>query len=421
MQVLIIGGGGREHALGWKLAQSPQLTRLWFAPGNPGTATLGENVSLAVTDPKAVTSFAQEKGIDLVIVGPEAPLVAGVADALDEVGIACFGPNAAAAALEGSKIFAKEVMHTLDIPTASYRSFDDYQVARAHARNAFYPSVLKADGLAGGKGVTICANFDEMDKALSEVMEDGRFGEAGSRVVIEEFLDGTEASFHLISDGERVLPLITAQDHKALYDGNRGPNTGGMGTFSPNSMFTPELMEIVLNDICGPVLKYMRDRGTPFRGVLFTGLMVTGSGPKVLEFNVRFGDPETQVMMPMLDYDLLPILYGAARGQLPEGEFPWKKGAATCVVLTAEGYPGSVRKGDAISDLPTSENGIVFQAGTCRDDQGQLITNGGRVLGATAWAEDPEVSRQQAYHLAEQVQFEGRYFRTDIGGNNDES
>ena len=414
MRVLILGGGGREHALGWKIAQSPLLEKLYFSPGNPGTANLGDNINLDLAD---IPIFAQSQKIDLVVAGPEAPLVGGVADHLAEIGVPCFGPVAAAARLEGSKDFAKQVMVATGIPTAAHHTFTDYEQALNHVRSADHPLVVKADGLAAGKGVTICHDRATSEQALREAMCDARFGEAGSKVVIEEFLEGVEASFHAICDGERILPLITAKDHKALYEGDIGPNTGGMGTYSPSPLISAELAKQIETQVCEPVFRYLRDQGHPFRGVLFTGLMLTKNGPKVLEFNVRFGDPETQVMMPMLDFDLLPVLMGAARGQLPSGDFGFKKGAAVCVVLAASGYPASVRKGDVITGLfEGSDASQVFQAGTKYNDQGEIVTNGGRVLGATAWGENLDAARTKAYELTNCIQFQGKFCRKDIGG-----
>ncbi len=414
MRVLIIGGGGREHALGWKIAQSPQLTELFFAPGNAGTASLGESVSLSGLD--EMVGFARDTGVDLVVVGPEQPLVDGLADKLRDAGVACFGPGAEAAQLEGSKAFAKRVMNETGAPTARHRLFTDYQSALAHIQERPHPLVVKADGLAGGKGVAICHRLEESREALELAMLRGKFGTAGARVVIEDFLEGVEASFHLISDGERFLPLIAAQDHKTLLDGNRGPNTGGMGAFAPNPALTPELARRIQTEICEPPLRWLAERGAPFRGVLFAGLMLTAEGPKTLEYNVRFGDPETQAIMPMLDFDLLPVLHGAALGRLPEGRFGWKDGAAVCVTLAAEGYPDNPRKGDPIHGRFETEDGIVFHAGSKRDAQNRLLVNGGRVLGVTAWADSLSSARAAAYGQVRDIQFPGMHYRKDIGG-----
>ena len=413
MRVLLIGSGGREHALGWKIAQSPLLEKLYFAPGNPGTATLGVNLTLLSDD---IPDFAASEKIDLVVVGPEQPLVDGLADRLEEKGIACFGPKAAAARLEGSKDFSKQVMIATGIPTAAYQTFTDYGQALAHVRERQHPLVVKADGLAAGKGVTICHALAESEQALKEAMQDGRFGAAGTRVVIEDFLEGTEASFHIICDGKNYLPVITAKDHKAHGEGDTGPNTGGMGTYSPSPLIDEALAQQIMETIGKPVFEHLAAEGCPFRGVLFTGLMLTADGPKVLEFNVRFGDPETQVMVPMLDYDLLPVLMGAAKGELPAGDFGYKDGAAVCVVLSADGYPGTARKGDTITGPLSDEQAQVFQAGVKTGESGDLLTNGGRVLGVTAWDSDLKRARIRAYEMVEKINFDGMYFRRDIGG-----
>ncbi|MCB1049467.1 MAG: phosphoribosylamine--glycine ligase [Acidobacteria bacterium] len=418
MRVLIIGSGGREHALGWKIAQSAQLSQLYFAPGNPGCAHLGKCVDLP--DLTSTLSFCQEQKIDLVVVGPEKPLVQGWCDHLRAAGIACFGPSKLAAQLEGSKAFAKKVMAETKIPTAKYQRFDAFDQACAYVKNHEFPLVVKADGLASGKGVTICQNEGEAVMALKEAMVDNRFGESGKVVVIEEFLVGREASFHVICDGKRGLALVAAQDHKALHDGNHGPNTGGMGTFAPSPFVTPEMEQVILEQIADPVFQYMAQQGSPFQGVLFIGLMLTWHGPKVLEFNVRFGDPETQVMMPLIESDLLPILYQSAQGQF-EPDLDLKiadQRACVCVVCTAEGYPENPRSGDVIEPLPQNvEDGIVFHAGTQTNGEGKLVTAGGRVLGATAWRSDLDRARNAAYRLVEKVHFRGKYFRKDIGGH----
>ncbi len=414
MRVLIVGSGGREHALGWKLSQSPLLEKLYFAPGNPGTAQLGENLNLA--DHERIVGFCGEQGIDLVVVGPEAPLVAGLADQLSQAGVACFGPSGAAAQLEGSKAFAKEVMAAAGVPTAAYASFDRLEPALAYARTQAHPLVVKADGLAAGKGVVVCATVAESEAALREMMEAGRFGEAGARVVLEEFLEGTEASFHVLCDGSFCLPLVAARDHKTLLEGGRGPNTGGMGTIAPNPAVDAAMAAKIRSEVCEPVLRVMRERGTPFQGVLFVGLMLTASGPKVLEFNVRFGDPETQVMMPLLDFDLLPVLHGAARGWLPAGEHGFRSGSAVCVVMAAAGYPETPRRGDLISGIaPEYDQAMVFHAGTRAEDEA-LLTHGGRVLGVTAWAATLGEAQTKAYEICDQIEFAGKQFRRDIGG-----
>lgn len=414
MQVLILGSGGREHALGWKLSQSSQLKKLYFSPGNPGTAQLGENVALA--DQTAIIEFAKSAQIDLVVVGPEQPLVEGISDVLQLEGILCYGPSKAAAQLEGSKAFAKEIMEAAGVKTAAHQTFSDFTSAWQYVQTQPHPLVVKADGLAAGKGVTICQTLTQSKMALSEALEDAKFGHAGQQVVVEAFLEGREASFHLICDGERVLPLIAAQDHKALRNGNQGPNTGGMGTFAPTPFVTDAMTEALIDQVCLPVLKEMNKRGTPFRGTLFTGLMLTDEGPYVLEFNCRFGDPETQVMMALMEDDLLPVLYGAAKGSLPTGRLAFKQAAAVCVIMAAEGYPASARKGDAIAGIEqaSSQGVTVFQAGT-KQITDQLVTNGGRVLGVTATGSNLSQARQLAYQGINTIQFNGVQYRTDIG------
>lgn len=414
MNVLIIGGGGREHALGWKIAQSSQLTQLYFAPGNPGTAKLGQNIELA--DHAATVAFAQENSIDLVVVGPEQPLVEGLGDMLTDKGIACFGPSQAAAALEGSKTFAKAIMDKAAVPTAKYREFDNFADAKAYIQDHDYPLVVKADGLAAGKGVTICQEPHEAEAALKEALVDKRFGDSGDKVVVEEFLKGIEVSFHVISDGEHLVPLISAQDHKALYEGNKGPNTGGMGTFAPSPLIKPETADMIMERVCKPVVQEMAAQGKTFRGVLFAGLMITAKGPYVLEFNCRFGDPETQVIMPLLDFDLLPVLHAAATGKLKDVEHAsWKRQSAVCVTLASAGYPRSSSKGDRITGLHQDANSHIFHAGTAESEDGYLMTSGGRVLSVTAWAEKLAEARANAYEMVDNISFDGMQYRKDIG------
>lgn len=413
MNVLVLGSGGREHALGWKIAQSPLLKQLFFAPGNPGTGQVGTNVNL--TNHDAIVAFCQEHQVDLVVVGPEQPLVEGIADRLDAAGILCYGPSQAAAQLEGSKAFAKSVMAAAGVPTAAYEHFSDFASAWSYAEHAQHPLVVKADGLAAGKGVTICQTPQETHQALREALEDDRFGEAGQQVIIETFLEGRECSFHLICDGERVVPLISAQDHKALLEDNQGPNTGGMGTFAPTPFVTEAMAEDLREKVCVPVLREMKRRQALFKGTLFAGLMLTEKGPYVLEFNCRFGDPETQVMMTLLEDDLLPVLKEAAEGKLSVNKLNWKSGSAVCVVMAAAGYPASARKGDEITGMSSESSAVVFQAGTRRDDTGRLVTNGGRVLGVTAHGSEMSQAREEAYRKVGDIHFSGVQYRKDIG------
>lgn len=417
MNVLILGSGGREHALGWKIAQSPLLKKLFFAPGNPGTAETGENVSINTID--EIISFCKNEHINLVLPGPEAWLIKGITDELEQNGIPVFGPGKEAAMLEGSKAFAKEIMVKANVPTADYHEFNQAEKALDHAKHAAFPLVIKADGLAAGKGVTICQNREDAVQAITQCMIDKKFGASGEKIIIEEFLSGTEASFHLVCDGVRAVPLVSAQDHKALFDGNKGPNTGGMGTFAPSPRVTPGMEQTIINEIANPVLKVMREQGTPFKGVLFIGLMLTYHGPRVLEFNVRFGDPETQVMMPLIKDDFLELLHSAALGSLKKTQIETLPGSAVCVVLSSKGYPEKPETGKAIEmpDLTDNKSGeIIFHAGTRRSETGQLLSSGGRVLGVTAWDRNIEKAREHAYETVKHVHFEGAYYRNDIGG-----
>jgi len=419
MNVLLIGSGGREHALAWKLAQSPLLTQLYVAPGNPGMENIARLIPLKVNDIKKIVDYAVQEKIDLVVVGPEEPLQLGLADRLEESGIPCFGPKSMSAQLESSKIFAKDFMTRHGIPTAAYRAFFSTGEARKYAETLTGPSVVKADGLAQGKGVVVAADRKEALEALNE-MESGRFGGAGSCVVIEEMLTGEEVSLLTFSDGENLFPMLPVQDHKRAGEGDTGPNTGGMGTYTPVSIFTPDIAQAVENSIIRPLLKGLREENMDYRGCLYIGLMLTPDGPKVIEFNARFGDPETQVLMPMLKSDLLDIAYSCAKGKLaykPE----WRDGNAVCVVMASEGYPGSYSTGRAIHEdaVPAGLAGAswVFHAGTARgpeEKNGELITSGGRVLGITAYGENIDRALERAYARAALVRFEGGFFRRDI-------
>ena len=419
MKVLLIGSGGREHALAWKLAQSPLLTQLYVAPGNPGMENIAQLIPLKVNAIKKIVDYAVQEKIDLVVVGPEEPLQLGLANRLEESGIPCFGPKSMSAQLESSKIFAKDFMTRHGIPTAAYRAFFSTGEARKYAETLTGPSVVKADGLAQGKGVVVAADRKEALEALNE-MESGRFGGAGSCVVIEEMLTGEEVSLLTFSDGENLFPMLPVQDHKRAGEGDTGPNTGGMGTYTPVSIFTPDIAQAVENSIIRPLLKGLREENMDYRGCLYIGLMLTPDGPKVIEFNARFGDPETQVLMPMLKSDLLDIAYSCAKGKLaykPE----WRGGNAVCVVMASEGYPGSYPTGRAIHEdaVPAGLAGAswVFHAGTARgpeEKNGELITSGGRVLGITAYGENIDRALERAYARAALVRFEGGFFRRDI-------
>jgi phosphoribosylamine--glycine ligase len=414
MKVLLIGSGGREHALAWKIAQSPLLTKLYAAPGNPGIAEEAELVSLDTEDHGAVVQFCKDKAIDFVVVGPEAPLVAGIADRLREAGIAVFGPSAAAAQLEGSKGFTKDVCARFNIPTGAYQRFNNAPKAKAYVREQGAPIVIKADGLAAGKGVTVAMTLDEALAAIDDCFE-GAFGAAGAEVVVEAFLDGEEASFFCLSDGKSLLPLATAQDHKRVGDGDTGPNTGGMGAYSPAPVMTPEMVDRTMKEIIEPTMRGMAEMGHPFQGVFFAGLMITEKGPELIEYNVRFGDPECQVLMMRLKSDLLPILHASATGTLDQVTAEWSEDPALTVVLASKGYPGAYDKATPIAALPPAGNGAkVFHAGTAMKD-GQLVATGGRVLNATARGPSVAEAQAAAYGLVDAVNWENGFCRRDIG------
>ena len=415
MNVLLIGSGGREHALAWKLAQSPLLTRLHAAPGNPGMAEIAQLVPLKANDVEGIVAYAVREKIDLAVIGPEEPLSLGLADRLEESGIPCFGPKARSARLESSKRFAKDFMTQYGIPTASYRAFSSIDDARRYVETLTGPAVVKADGLAQGKGVVVASGRQEALEALGD-MEGGRFGGAGLSVVIEEMLAGEEVSLLTFSDGENLFPMLPVQDHKRVGEGDTGPNTGGMGAYTPVSVFTPDLARTVEDTIISPLLKGLREENMDYRGCLYIGLMLTPDGPKVIEFNARFGDPETQVLMPMLKSDLLDIAYSCAKGKLaykPE----WRDGSTVCVVVASGGYPGSYPTGRVIHEDPVpvelANDSWVYHAGTAQN--GELVTSGGRVLGITAYGKTINKALERAYARAAMVRFEGGFFRRDIG------
>ncbi len=419
MQILVVGGGGREHALAWKLAQSARVTRVFVAPGNAGTALEPkmENVPIGAEDIPALRDFARRQGIDYTVVGPEAPLVAGIVDEFAAAGLACFGPSRAAAQLEGSKRFTKDFLARHGIPTAAYASFTDLDQAIAYIRAQGAPIVVKADGLAAGKGVVLAQSEDEAIAAARDMLAGNRFGEAGHRVVIEEFLTGEEASFIVMVDGEHILPMASSQDHKARDDGDRGPNTGGMGAYSPAPVVTPEMHERIMDQVIRPTVAGLAAEGTPYRGFLYAGLMIAPDGtPKVLEYNCRFGDPETQPIMMRLQSDLLELVEAAMAGRLDEAAACWDPRAALGVVMAAGGYPEGYRKGDVITGLPREESPDtkVFHAGTRLVD-GQVVTNGGRVLCVTALGETVAEAQRKAYAVVEQIHWPDVYYRHDIG------
>ncbi len=415
--VLLIGQGGREHALAWKLHQSPKLAKLYAAPGNPGIAEFAECVDIAVTDIEGLLAFARKNQIDLTVVGPEIPLMLGVADRFAAEGLAVFGPTAGAAQLEGSKVFSKGLFEKYQIPTAGHGAFEESKAAKAYVRKCtpdHTPVVVKADGLAAGKGVIIAQGWEEADAAIDYIMEEKAFGEAGNRLVIEEFLEGEELSFFAISDGSHFIPLLSAQDYKRIFDNDEGPNTGGMGAYTSPPVYTPQLHDQIMEQIIAPVVAAMKEEGLPYLGVLYAGLMITPKGPKVLEFNARFGDPETQVLMPVIETDLIDILEGAVEGTLDQLQIEISKQACVCVVISSPGYPGTYHTGYEIQGLDQlSPDILVFHAGT-RTIGDKLVTGGGRVLNLVARGEDIKAAREKVYAEIGKVNFTGMHYRKDI-------
>lgn len=419
MNILIIGNGGREHALAWKAAQSPLASKVFVAPGNAGTAceSAVENVAISATDVPALVKFAQENNVGLTIVGPEAPLVVGVVDAFEAAGLTIFGPRQSAAQLEGSKAFTKDFLARHQIPTAEYKNFTEVEPALAYLREKGAPIVIKADGLAAGKGVIVAMTLQEAEDAVKDMLSGNAFGEAGSRVVIEEFLDGEEASFIVMVDGKNVEPMATSQDHKRVGEGDKGLNTGGMGAYSPAPVVTDEIHQRVMEQIIYPTVRGMADENNVYKGFLYAGLMIDKNGqPKVIEFNCRFGDPETQPIMMRMKSDLVELCLKACKGELDQIKSEWSEQAALGIVLAAEGYPGDYRKNDEIQGLPTEskDDEKVFLAGVS-EKEGKLLTNGGRVLCATALGISVFEAQQKALKLAEQVNWQGRFYRRDIG------
>lgn len=416
MNILVIGSGGREHALCWKIKQSPKTTRLFCAPGNGGIAEVAECVDINVEDVDALVKFALSKKIDLTVVGPEVSLVKGVVDAFTDKGLKIFGPTAEAAQLEGSKVFCKEFMHRRNIPTAPYKIFDKAQEVLDFLPKAQFPLVIKADGIAAGKGVYVCANLKQAEEAIDDIMVKKIFAKAGDRIVLEECLVGQEASVLAISDGKHFLVLPTAQDHKRIFDEDIGPNTGGMGTFSPNPLVSPKILDQIIARIIEPAIRGMYQELMPFKGVLYAGIMLTADGPKTLEYNVRFGDPETQCILPRLKSDLVDLLLATAEGRLNELTVKWDERACVCVVVASGGYPGKYQNGYAIEGLKdvTDPDTVVFHAGT-KNDGGRIVTNGGRVLGVTSLGPTLEKARSTAYEGVEKIKFEHMFFRRDIG------
>jgi phosphoribosylamine--glycine ligase len=423
MKVLVVGGGGREHALAWKIGLSPRVDQVFVAPGNAGTAIDATNVDIAATDKPAIIEFAKANEIDLVVVGPEAPLVAGLVDDLEAAGILTFGPSAEAAELEGSKVFCKNLLHTANIPTAGYQAFRRGDDATRYIKDRYpepgepVPVVVKADGLAAGKGVIVCDTRDEALQAIERICGDREFGDAGNELIIEEKLIGQEASVLAITDGETIITLPAAQDHKPAYDGDKGPNTGGMGAYCPTPIVDEDMMRKVEEEVLVPIVHAMKRARKPFKGVLYAGLMLTAAGPKVLEFNVRFGDPECQPLLMRLKTDIVDILEAAAKGKLSEIEpLEWDDRPSLCVVMASEGYPGSYEKGRAITGLEAAgeiEDVKVFHAGTTMSD-GQVVNDGGRVLGVTALGDTISLAKLQAYKAVKEIRWPGAWCRKDI-------
>ncbi len=415
MNVLIIGSGGREHALAWKASQSPRLSQLFVAPGNPGTASVAQNVPIPMIDSGAICAFARDRAIDLAIIGPEAPLAAGLGDELGQAGIRVFGPTQAAARIETSKAFAKAFMERHDIPSARYRIFTDYAAALEHLLTVPYPVVVKASGLAAGKGVIVPASTAEAQAALRRILVDREFGAAGAEVIVEERLSGEEVSLLAFTDGKTVKPMPPARDHKRLGDGDTGPNTGGMGAYAPAPLCPPEMVAKVIKTVLQPAVDGLRAEGCPFVGVLYAGLMLTEAGPRVLEFNCRFGDPETQPLMLLLESDLLEIADACATGHLAQVNVEWRQGAAACIVLAAEDYPDKPKAGAVIRGLEKVPPGaLVFHAGT-RMENDAVVTSGGRVLGVSASGDTLPAAIQAAYAAVESIAFDGMQYRKDVG------
>ena len=419
MKILVVGSGGREHSLCWAIAASPLCDKLWCAPGNAGIAQEAECVAIAADDIDGLVAFSTRESVDLVVVGPEQPLVMGLVDRLEAKGIKAFGPRAAAAELEGSKGFMKDICAKYDIPTAAYGRFTDIEAARAFIREQGAPIVIKADGLAAGKGVTVAQTLDEALNAAEDALVEGQFGTAGAEIVIEEFMEGEEISVFALCDGKTALPLASAQDHKAAYDGDKGPNTGGMGAYSPAPAMTDELLAEVMKTIIQPTIDGMAAEGRPYKGVLFAGLMLTRDGVKLLEHNVRFGDPECQVLMMRLKSDLVGALAATVDGVLDRFDLRWYDDAALAVVLAAEGYPGSYEKGTEIKSVKAAgdadENVTIFHAGTKRDGDGPLLAAGGRVLNVTALGRTVAEAQSRAYAAVDRIDWPGGFCRRDIG------
>jgi len=417
MKILVVGGGGREHTLVWKISQSPLAGKIYCAPGNGGIAKIAECVPIKATDIDGIVKFSKENKIDMVVVAPDDPLAMGMVDALEDAGIRAFGPRKNAAVIESSKAFSKELMKKYEIPTARYEIFNNSTDAIEYLRHQEYPIVVKADGLALGKGVIIAQDFNQAVAAVNDIMDSKIFGSAGDRIVIEEFLTGQEVSILAFTDGRTIVPMVSSQDHKRALDNDQGLNTGGMGTFSPSRIYTPELAEYCMEKIFKPTVEAMNSEGRKFKGVLYFGLIITKDGPKVLEYNARFGDPETQVVLPRLKNDIVEIFNAVIDERLHELEFEWDDNAAVCVVMASGGYPQKYQTGyeiEGINDAERDEKVIVFHAGT-RLENGKILTNGGRVLGVTALGDTLDAAIERAYNAVAKTRFENMHYRKDIG------
>jgi len=417
MKILVIGSGGREHALAWKIAQSPMVKKVYCAPGNPGIAEVAECVDIGSDDIKELLYFARKQKVDLTVVGPEAPLLTGIVDTFNDEKLKIFGPGKRASIIEGSKVFAKNLMRKHGIPTADFRVFEDLNNARKYIKSSVFPLVIKADGLAQGKGVFVCKTQDEADEHVTDIMEKKIFGRAGDKVIIEEFVKGEEVSILAITDGRTIVPFSSARDHKAVYDGNKGPNTGGMGAYSPSSLITEKTQFYIEESILVPIVHAMKRENRPYKGIIYAGLMITNTGPKVLEFNARFGDPETQVLLTRLKSDLVPLLLATTENNLDKVKIAWDDNFAVCVVMASKGYPGAYKKRLPISGLESVKgmnNVQVFHAGTTIHN-GKIVTNGGRVLGITATGKGLQDAKNTAYGAIEKLSFEGAHYRKDIG------
>jgi phosphoribosylamine--glycine ligase len=416
MKVLVVGGGGREHALVWKIAQSPKVSQIFCAPGNAGISKLAQCVPIGAEDITALADFAQQEGIDLTVVGPEAPLCAGIVDEFQRRGLRIFGPTKSAAEIEGSKVFCRQLLAKWRIPSPKFAAFDDPNEAKSYIRRQGAPIVVKADGLAAGKGSIVCATLDEALRAVDRIMVEREFGDAGKRIVVEEFLTGREASVMVFTDGRTVKPMLPSRDHKRLLDNDQGPNTGGMGAYCPVPDIDASLYDEIVETIMKPTIAALAAEGRPYKGVLYGGLMLTKEGPKVLEFNCRFGDPETQAVLPLLDADLVDICEAVIDERLHEVDVRWKDGACICVVMASAGYPGAYEKGKVITGIEEAEGEegvIVFHAGTAMKD-GQLVTSGGRVLGVTAIGRDFDEAVERVYKAVSKIHFDGAHYRRDI-------